>query len=150
MGSVIYHLLVYRHQCDLPERFGKIETDWSYVSQKTQRHVTDVMSETPVVSMTTSLISLCHLFVYILFFWSRPIEPWSPLPWGRRPLLEILDSPLNNEPITYEHLVTSLSCVLTSLVLHLCHGLWMFLMHCDPISISTRFISVNWCDQYFN
>ena len=53
---------------DLPERFGKIETDWSYVSQKTQRLVTDVMSETPVVSMTTSLISLCHLFVYILFF----------------------------------------------------------------------------------
>ena len=68
MGSVIYHLLVYRHQCDLPERFGKIENRLVIRIAKTQRHVTDVMSQTPVVSMTTSLISLCHLFVYILFF----------------------------------------------------------------------------------
>ena len=137
MGSVIYHLLVYRHQCDLPERFGKIETDWSYVSQKTQRHVTDVMSETPVVSMTTSLISLCHLFVYILFFWSRPIEPWRPLPWGRRPLLEILDSPLNNEPITYET-----SCDVT-------------VMRADQFSLTFVSWVVNvsyalWPNQYFN
>ena len=67
---------LYRHPCILPERFGKIDLWISNLISVYRKRRAVVTSQTPVVSMTTSLIKMftklpktdikCHFDIHIL------------------------------------------------------------------------------------